>query len=37
MIFGDNLAAARIAGITAVIAVVVFGIGAVVTRWDRES
>lgn len=37
MIFGDSMAAARMAGITAVIAVVVFGIGAVVTRWDREA
>ena len=37
MIFDDNMAAARTAGITAVIAIVVFGCGAVVTRWNREA
>lgn len=35
MIFGNNMAALSSAAITASVAVAVFAIGAIVTRWDR--
>ncbi len=37
MIFLDNMAALRCAGVTAGVAVVVFIAGAIVTRWDRDA
>jgi ABC-2 type transport system permease protein len=37
MIFGDNITALKYAGITAGVAIVLFAVGAKVTRWDRDA